>query len=108
MHKVCSKLWIHLCAVHQLPDKPDMIINFFATCAVSDHQQAYCSDLLEGKKFSDSKDNQFTDKLQELTSKFDFLSQTQLFLQVRICQLANRLSSVGKVGTFGKGLKFPE
>ena len=63
-------------AVLQLQDKPDMVINSFSACGISDQAEARPSSLLEGQQYPDSEDeagdNPFIDnELEGLVSDYD-------------------------------------
>ena len=57
-------------AVHKLQDKPDIVINSFAACGISDNREACPRNLLAGQEYPDSKDeaddNPFIDELEGL------------------------------------------
>ena len=63
-------------AVLQLQDKPDVVINSFSACGISDQAESRPSSLLEGQQYPDSEDeagdNPFIDnELEGLVSDYD-------------------------------------
>ena len=64
-HKADVANWVSD-GIHQLQDRPDMIINLFGMCGISDLVQLRPSVLLAGQQYPDSEDETEDNSLNDL------------------------------------------